>query len=71
MNEQNLVMIIGHVPYSMLNKLTFHHIFEVTTILLQAHPAVALHVLSSVPQYGAVSLRNFICNILFHYVTCV
>jgi len=71
MNEQNLLIIIGHVPYCMLNKLTFHHVFEVTTILLQAHPAVALHVVSSAPQYDAVILTDFICNILFHCVTCV
>ena len=51
-----MVIIIGHVPYSMLNKLTFHRVSEVTTVLHQAHPAVALHVVVSVPQYGAVSL---------------
>jgi hypothetical protein len=70
MDEQNLVIMLGHVP-SVLNKLTFHHVFEVITILLQAHPVVALHVVSSVPQDGAVSLPDFICNILFHHVTCV
>jgi hypothetical protein len=43
----------------------------VTTILLQAHLAVALHVVSSAPRYSTVSLPDFICNIFFHYITCV
>lgn len=66
-----MVIIIGLVPYSMLNKLTFHHVFEVTTVLHQAHPAVALHVVISAPHYGAVSLPDFVCNILVHCITCV
>jgi hypothetical protein len=70
MDEQKLVIIIKHVPYSMLKKFTLCHVFEVTTVLHQTHTAVALHDVSNAPQDSAVSLSDFMCNILFHYVTC-
>jgi hypothetical protein len=61
--EQNVIMLIGHIPCFMLNKVTLYHVLEVTIVLLEVHLDTALHVVCRAAWYHAGVLPDFACNL--------
>jgi len=59
-NELN-VILTRHILCCVLNKLTSYSVPYVTVAFGQA----TLHVVNSAPQCCAVSLHDFVCNVLF------
>ena len=63
MNEQNVLMLIGHILCFVLNKVTLYHMLEVTIVLFEAHLDAALLGVDSASWYHAVMLPDFACNL--------
>jgi len=63
MNEQNVLMSIGHIPCFMLNKVTLYHMLKVTIVPFEAHMDATLLGVGSASWYHAVMLPDFACNL--------
>ena len=54
----------------MLKILTSHHVLEMTTIIRQIYLDAVLHVVDTASKCHAVSLTDFVSNVLFQCVSC-
>jgi hypothetical protein len=66
-----MIRLIGDVSFFIWKKAASHHVPKVTTVLYQAHPNLALHVVDCASYYHAVTLSDCVYNVPFHFVRCM
>jgi hypothetical protein len=71
MDEKSVIILIEHIPCLMVQKLTSHHVLEMSAIPHHTYMDVALLYAGNSSQYCDVDLPDFICIVHFQCINFV